>query len=92
MYILLDKGKVREIIPDIAPMFPGIPIEARYTAEFVASLLHVEEGTKVQQNWIYDPETETFSAPPKPEPKPEPEMISTSELDAEYQEGVNSYV
>lgn len=37
MYILLDKGKVREIIPDIAPMFPGIPIEARYTAEFVAS-------------------------------------------------------
>ena len=63
MYILLDKGKVREIIPDIAPMFPGIPIEARYTAEFVASLLHVEEGTKVQQNWIYDPETDFLCTP-----------------------------
>lgn len=36
MYILLEDNKVKEIIPDIAPIFPGIPIEARYTAEFVA--------------------------------------------------------
>ena len=92
MYILLEDSKVKEIIPDIGPIFPGIPIEERYTAEFVASLLHVEDETVVEQNWIYDPETETFSAPPKPEPKPEPEMISTTELDAAYQEGVNSYV
>ena len=92
MYILLEDNKVKEIIPDIDPIFPGIPIEERYTAEFVASLLHVEDETVVEQNWIYDPETETFSAPPKTEPKPEPEMISTTELDAAYQEGVNSYV
>ena len=92
MYILLEDNKVKEIIPDIDPIFPGIPIEERYTAEFVASLLHVEDETVVEQNWIYDPETETFSAPPKPDPKPEPEMISTTELDAAYQEGVNSYV
>ena len=88
MYILLEENKVREIIPDIDPIFPGIPIEERYTAEFVASLLHVEDGTEVRQNWIYDPETETFSVPPKPEPKPEPEMISASELDASCREGV----
>ena len=92
MYILLEDNKVKEIIPDIDPIFTGIPNEERYTAEFVASLLHVEDETVVEQNWIYDPETETFSAPPKPEPKPEPEMISTTELDAAYQEGVNSYV
>lgn len=63
MYILLEDNKVKEIIPDIDPIFPGIPIEERYTAEFVASLLHVEDETVVEQNWIYDPETETFSAP-----------------------------
>ena len=92
MYIYIKNNIATEVIPEEDENFPGIPIEARYTAEFVASLLHVEDGTEVQQNWIYDPETETFSAPPKPEPKPEPEMISTTELDAASQEGVNSYV
>ena len=52
MYILLEDNKVKEIIPDIDPIFPGIPIEERYTAEFVASLLHVEDETVVEQNWI----------------------------------------
>lgn len=73
MYILLDKNEVKEIIPDADPVFPGIPIEERYTADFVAGLLHISDGIEVNQNWIYDPETQTFSAPPEPEPLPEPE-------------------
>lgn len=88
MYIYIKNNIATEFIPEEDENFPGIPIEARYAAEFVTSLIHVEDGTEVQQNWIYDPETETFSAPPKPEPKPEPEMISASELDASCREGV----
>lgn len=99
MYILLDdKNIVLEIIPDEDPIFPGIPIEQRYTPDFVAKLLHVADDTAVKQNQVYDPETGTFSDPPVPEPPepgpdpkpiPEPEYISTADLDAAYMEGVN---
>lgn len=51
-------------------------------------------GEEVELGWVYDPETQTFSAPvipEPPEPQPEPSMISTAELDDAYREGVNSY-
>ena len=48
-------------------------------------------GEEVELGWVYDPETQTFSAPVEPEPQPEPTMISTAELDDAYREGVNSY-
>lgn len=51
-------------------------------------------GEEVELGWVYDPETQTFSAPVEPEPpepRPEPTMISTDELDDAYREGVNSY-
>lgn len=94
MYILLSASNtVAEIIPDENPIFPGIPIEQRYTPDFVAKLLHVADDTAVKQNQVYDPETGTFSDPPAPEPVkppvPEPEYISTADLDAAYMEGVN---
>lgn len=99
MYILLSESNyVAEIIPDEDPIFPGIPIEARYAPDFVAKLLHVADDTAVKQNQVYDPETGTFSDPPVPEPPepgpdpgpiPEPEYISTADLDAAYMEGVN---
>ena len=73
-YIRLDsKNSVMEIIPDENPIFPGIPIEQRYTAEFIATLVPVEDETEVEQNWVYDPETKTFDEPPTPEPGPDPE-------------------
>lgn len=76
MYILLNNNTVSEIIPDIDPVFPGIPIGSRYTAKFVAQLLHVEDDVEVQQNWVYDPESGVFSEPPEPvEPAPEPEPV-----------------
>lgn len=72
MYILLtDKRTVAELIPDENPVFPGVPVERRYAPDFVQKLLHVPDETEVRQNWIYDPETKTFSPPPEPEP-PEP--------------------
>lgn len=72
MYILLERNTVKEIIPDIDPVFPGVPIGDRYPAEFVEKLLHFSDDAEVEQNWIYDPESGTFFAPPAEEPDPQP--------------------
>ena len=80
MYILLNNNIVYEIIPDEDPVFPGIPIDARYAPDFVAKLLHIDDSIDVEQNWVYDSETGTFSTPaaPDPEPTPEPPTDITS--------------
>ena len=89
MYILIEDNTAIEIIPDVDPAFPDIPIEKRYSPSFLNKLQHFSDDTAVEQNWSYDPETQTFSEPEEPEPI-EPETISTDELDAAYKEGVNS--
>lgn len=64
MYILLTKqNTVAEIIPDYHPAFPNIPIEKRYTKEFISKLLYFTDDTLVEQNWVYDPEMKTFYLP-----------------------------
>ena len=68
MYILLNNNNVKEIIPDINPIFPDVHIKDRYPKEFIDQLLYIDDNTNVEQNWIYNPETETFSEPPIPEP------------------------
>lgn len=72
MYILIESNTVREIIPDIDPVFPGVPIEERYAPDFVSRLIHVPDDTPVDQNWLYDPETGKFSEPVAEVPAPEP--------------------
>jgi len=47
MYIKFENGIVAEIIPDIDPTFPDVPIGERYPVDFIEELLHVEDGTKV---------------------------------------------
>lgn len=74
MYILLtNKNTVAEIIPDENPVFPGVPIEARYASDFVARLLHVADDTEVQQGWSYV--DGTFVEPIVPEPEIPPETM-----------------
>lgn len=74
MYILLtDKNTAAEIIPDENPVFPGVPIEERYSPDFVAKLLHVDDATEVQQGWSYV--DGTFVKPIVPEPEIPPETM-----------------
>lgn len=90
MYIFLRESAVAEIIPDEHPDFPGIPIEDRYAPDFVGKLIHVPNSTQVEQNWIYDPETEVFFPPAQSElPAEEPYTVSEDEITAAYREGVN---
>ena len=61
MYILFDENnKVMEIIPDEDPHFPGVPVTERYAPDFVVQLVRFPEGTKVAQNWTYDPDENKF--------------------------------
>ena len=76
MYILLnEKNAVLEIIPDENPIFPGVPIAARYAPEFCAQLRHFPDDADIEPNWVYDEETDTFNPPSEPEPEPEPEPV-----------------
>ena len=73
-YIRLNADNVvMEIIPGEDSRFPGIPIEKRYSADFIAALIQTADETEVEQNWIYNPDDQTFDEPPAPEPGPEPE-------------------
>ena len=87
MYVLLDSlNVVSELIPDIAPEFPSVPIEQRYTPEFVARLIHVDDSVEVHQNWMHNPEDGTFYEPterPEPEPEPEPEPTQLDRVEAQ---------
>jgi len=62
-YILLEQNtnKVLEIIPEFDPVFPNVPISERYTKVFIESLLKVDDSIDVEQNWIYNKESNTFS-------------------------------
>jgi len=64
-YVLLNQNTVCEVIPEENPIFPGIPIEDRYSAEFLSQCISVEDDVEVYQNWIY--QDGTFVAPPEPE-------------------------
>lgn len=63
MYAYIIDKIVREVIPDIDPIFPGIDIEERYPADMLAKCVHVDDGADVKQGMVYDAESGTFSAP-----------------------------
>lgn len=69
--VRLKETKVREIIPDYA-----LPVEKWYGKVFAAEC--VEAPDEVEQGWIYDPATGSFSEP-VPVADQEPEA-TTEEL------------
>ena len=67
-YVFLIDNMAREIIPEINPNFPDLPITARYTPEFLSQCVAVDDNEDVQICDIYDPETGKFSKPYAPGP------------------------
>ena len=63
MYAYIIDKIVREVIPDIDPLFPGIDIKERYPADMLAKCVHVDDGADVKQGMVYDAESGTFSMP-----------------------------
>ena len=62
-WVRLQSNIVMETIPDYAT-----PPEKWYGPDFAAQC--VEALDEVEQGWVYDPETGTFSPPVEPEPVP----------------------
>lgn len=79
MYLYIENNIVRELIPDTDPAFPSVSITERYPPDFMAQLVHVPDDTEVDQRWVYDPATGTFSPPPPP-PEPGPRQPTALEL------------
>lgn len=63
-----------EIVLSEDPIFPGIPVNERYSEEFCSRLVAREEPAQFMGK-LYNWSTDTFSEPPEPEPNPEPEPI-----------------
>lgn len=98
-FLYVDETSIlAEIIPEENPDLPGVAIEDRYTADFLARCVQrtpdqmAEESIKV--GMMYDKESDTFSALPEPEPelepKPEGYTITEEEVSAAYKEGINN--
>ena len=66
MYIRFENGLVSEIVPDIDPTFPNVPIEERFPAEFIAELKYCADDTEVEVGMMYYEETDSFDYPPPP--------------------------
>lgn len=78
-YIRLIDNIVVEILPEENPELPGVPITERYSSIFLETCIGTSNETAVEVHDVYDPETETFSAPPLP---PEPTLAEIAEQKA----------
>ena len=67
MYIKIDPStqSVIGLISDFDPVFPGVPIEERYPADYINSLMYVpdEEAVGIEPNMVYDKNTGIFDYP-----------------------------
>ncbi len=64
---IYENGATGSIIPEIDPDFPGIPITERFSSDFLASCVTVEDPSDVLE--MYNRETGEFYTP-EPEPVP----------------------
>ena len=63
MYVKLNGKIVSELILDVDPALPDVPIGERYPAEFIKELLHTDNSAKVEVGMEYDAETDSFGYP-----------------------------
>ena len=72
------KNVVAQFIYDDDPIFPGIPINKRYSAEFANHLVPCDDDA-VELNWIYE-NGEFHELIPEPEPEPSDEISDSEAL------------
>lgn len=61
MRVKLIDYKAVELIPEFVDVFPDVPVEQRYSAEFLATCVQVDDDAEVLEGWYYDITTRTFS-------------------------------
>lgn len=63
-----DDFSVGAILCGEDPAFPGVPIEERFSADFLAKCVQVGDDTVIENGMKYDPESRTFYVPKPPAP------------------------
>ena len=63
-----DDFSVGAIICGEDPAFPGVPVEERFSADFLAKCVQVGDDTVIENGAKYDPESGTFYVPEPPAP------------------------
>lgn len=63
-----DDFSVGAILCDKDPAFPGVPVEERFSADFLAKCVQVSDDTVIENGAKYDPESGTFYVPDPPAP------------------------
>lgn len=76
----IKDNTVITIEPEFIDIFPNVPIQERYSKEFLDNCVAVDEDVEVQTGMIY--EDGIFKFPPEPEPE-EPIIIDDDEIDEE---------
>ena len=101
IYIHLHNGIVTEFISEENKDFPDIPIEERYSKDFLDNCIiktkeYVEEH-ELHIGMLYDVETDSFSEPPIPEEPDVPESpveegftLTEEEINNAYKEGIDN--
>ena len=61
--IASDGITVKRIFPEFDSTFPNIPITSRFSKGFLDTCVVVEEDLEVEEGYVYNKETNTFSKP-----------------------------
>lgn len=67
---------VGSIFPEEDPVFPGIPVEQRFSSEFLKQCIIVEDSVAdaIESGSKYDPESGTFYVPEPPSVEENPDQ------------------
>lgn len=58
-----DDFSTGSIVPGEDPVFPGVPVECRFSKEFLKKCVAVDDETEVKPGAKYDPDSKTFYVP-----------------------------
>ena len=70
-YLYINQDNVlTHIIPEFDPVFPSVPSEKRFSKAFLSACVKRTEeqiaSEGIYAGMVYDPDSDTFSAPPEP--------------------------
>ena len=85
-----DDFSVGAILCGEDPVFPGVPVEERFSADFLAKCVQVSDGTVIANGAKYDPESGTFYVP-EPPPPPSVEENPDQPVDPSAGESQKTY-
>lgn len=91
-YVFINKSNgnaVGAIVDAIDPQFPNIPIENRFSPEFLSNCVQVEDDAEVNSGMVYDFETGEFSEPEYEPVEDTGYSLTQGEIDEAYTGGVN---